>query len=328
MGSAEAKHNPKHYGGNLEGFRAHMESTRRRSARETAAAAAAHNEDAKTPRGMPAALEPLYMAPPAAPKPEVTGQKGSVALPPRAASPNWPSAGPEWVEPDPVASGQRLRHWQAYDGPSGAGAVGVGELVGGAVSSTARRVRVDSRLSWLDKGEPTSRLSHSSFVSPRGGWTATPSSFGGGGWNSQAMSSAASLRDGEPPPQPLHDGHGHETYHDQSQSGGGLDANLSSASINSSVSFDAGSSHSAGRSSTKEQWSYESIAAVPPVLRRLPAEKPRAVDHNLKDTRSGLDDLEWAQEGQMGNLYSYLEAEKAKEGAKKEEARRYARQGF
>ena len=62
----------------------------------------------------------------------------------------------------------------------GAGGVGAGAGPG-AVDSTARRVRVDSRLHWLDEGEPCSRLSRTSFVSPRGGWGPGPSP----GWSSR-----------------------------------------------------------------------------------------------------------------------------------------------
>lgn len=296
MESAEAKFSPKNYGGNLEGFRSLAESSNARQSsvavRKAARTTDIEADDAHTPRGMPSALEPLYLANPPAPPVKVAGDKGLVQLPPRASSPNWPSAGPQWSEPDPVASGQRLRHWEAYDGPSGAGAVGVGKRAGAALSSTARRVRVDSRLSWLDQGEPASRLSHSSFVSPRGGWTATPSSLAGG----YTSGSATSARE--------------------------LDGKLSSASINSTGSYD----ESCDR--TKEQWSYESIAAVPPVLSRLPEQPPRAVDHNLRDARDGLGDLEWAQEGQMDQLYRYVQTESAKERQQEEVAKRYSRRGF
>ena len=250
-----------------------------------------------TPRGMPAALEPLYLAPPAAAAPDITAVQPAKALPARAASPNWPSASPEWQPPDPETA--RLRDWQAYDGPSGAGAIGLGEQTGQAMTSAQRRVRVDSRLSWLDKGEASSRLSAATFVSPRGGWTATP-----GGWS---QLSSASPRSG---------GGGGGT--------GMVDVNVSAASFASMGSMGTTGS---GRT-VKEQWSYDSLAAVPPVVRRLPVEKPRAVDHNLTATRDGLDDLEWAQEGQMGDLNDYLESQNAKERKKEDDARRYARQGF
>jgi len=44
--------------------------------------------------------------------------------------------------------------------------------------------------------------------------------------------------------------------------------------------------------------------------------------------RDGLGDLEWAQEGQMGQLYDYLQTDAAKEREKEEVARRYQRRGF
>lgn len=299
MKSAEANFNPRHYGSNLEGFRALAESAAARRSSTTvreAARTGAVGEALTSPRGMPSALEPLYLASPHTAR-DIADAKGLVRLPPRASSPSWPSAGPQWTEPDPVASGQRLRPWEAYDGPSGAGAVGVGKLAGAALSSTARRVRVDSRLTWLDRGEPASRLSHSSFVSPRGGWTATPSALTGG-------LSTGSVMDR-----------------------GGTDANVSSASISSTGSI-ANGCYETKSHATPEQWSYESIAAVPPVLSRLPKQPPRAVEYDLRDVRAGLGDLEWAQEGQMNHLYSYLQTNSAKKKQEDENTKLYARRGF
>lgn len=348
MATAPAKFNVKHYGGNVEGFRAAHESSQRRENTSTShrsgggGSGGSGSGDLKTPRGMPAALEPLYLAPPAAAAADITavpgepgrfgcGPRAAKVLPTRAASPNWPSASPEWQAPDPETS--RLRDWQAYDGPSGAGAIGVGQQTGQLTGQAHRRVRVDSRLSWLDKGEASSRLSGATFVSPRGGWTATP-----GGWS---QLSSASPRGGGC-------GGGGDGGTSGSQTSGSqlqtvisgdagmlddaLDGGSSSASMGSTGYASAGyaSTGCSGRrnNTAKEQWSYDSIAAVPPVVRRLPADKPRAVDHNLAATRDGLGDLEWAQESQMDNLYDYLESQNAKERMKEEDARRYARQGF
>lgn len=108
---------------------------------------------------------------------------------------------------------------------------------------------------------------------------------------------------------------------------GGTDANVSSASINSTGSI-ANGCYETKSHATPEQWSYESIAAVPPVLSRLPKQPPRAVEYDLRDVRAGLGDLEWAQEGQMNQVYSYLQTDSAKKRQQDETTKLYARRGF